>query len=295
MLFILTFSKSKVMYKFCKFFFFIKILLCATSAAVDTIVPRIAGGKPAASNQFPHQISLQTIENGYRHICGGSIITPGAVLTAAHCVTTKGTKMPVAKRTFRVFAGTISLSKSRSTVVKRTLKQIIIHPNYLDIKHDFDFAILIVNGQYSFATASIQPIALENSTTIDKDVPCLVSGWGRNGSGHLPTILHYAEVNVWDLNKCKKSYEIPLTERMICALGNKLEGSRKGDSGGPLTCNGFLVGVVSFGVPKNESIPAVYSFVPSVFEWIKTNGTSKQMCISLTLKYLLILILLKIF
>lgn len=44
--------------------------------------PRVLGGSPAAIEAWPWQVSLQ-----YRkeHICGGSIIAPGWVLTAAHC------------------------------------------------------------------------------------------------------------------------------------------------------------------------------------------------------------------
>lgn len=44
--------------------------------------PRVLGGSPAAIEAWPWQVSLQ-----YRkeHICGGSIIGPGWVLTAAHC------------------------------------------------------------------------------------------------------------------------------------------------------------------------------------------------------------------
>nr|CAD7424302.1 unnamed protein product [Timema monikensis] len=44
---------------------------------------RIIGGEPASNNQFPYQVSLSI--SGY-HVCGGSILTPTIVLTAAHCV-----------------------------------------------------------------------------------------------------------------------------------------------------------------------------------------------------------------
>nr|CAD7268460.1 unnamed protein product [Timema shepardi] len=44
---------------------------------------RIIGGELASDNQFPYQVSLSI--SGY-HVCGGSILTPTIVLTAAHCV-----------------------------------------------------------------------------------------------------------------------------------------------------------------------------------------------------------------
>lgn len=49
--------------------------------------PRIVKGNNALENQFSHQISLRV--NG-RHICGGSIISPNYIVTAAHCVTSGG-------------------------------------------------------------------------------------------------------------------------------------------------------------------------------------------------------------
>uniref|UniRef100_A0A663E548 Peptidase S1 domain-containing protein n=1 Tax=Aquila chrysaetos chrysaetos TaxID=223781 RepID=A0A663E548_AQUCH len=44
--------------------------------------PRVLGGSPAAIEAWPWQVSLQYKKE---HICGGSIIDPSWVLTAAHC------------------------------------------------------------------------------------------------------------------------------------------------------------------------------------------------------------------
>ena len=44
---------------------------------------RIINGQEASPGEFPHQVTL--LRNGY-HTCGGSVISNGWVLTAAHCV-----------------------------------------------------------------------------------------------------------------------------------------------------------------------------------------------------------------
>ncbi|KAB0798397.1 hypothetical protein PPYR_09390 [Photinus pyralis] len=43
---------------------------------------KIVGGKPVKIEEYPYQVSLQYYGS---HICGGSIIGPNKVLTAAHC------------------------------------------------------------------------------------------------------------------------------------------------------------------------------------------------------------------
>lgn len=45
--------------------------------------PRIVGGNMSSLTQWPWQVSLQF--QGY-HLCGGSVITPLWIVTAAHCV-----------------------------------------------------------------------------------------------------------------------------------------------------------------------------------------------------------------
>uniref|UniRef100_A0A8C3VJN7 Transmembrane serine protease 3 n=1 Tax=Catharus ustulatus TaxID=91951 RepID=A0A8C3VJN7_CATUS len=58
----------------------LKCLVCGTRASYG---PRIVGGNASSPRQWPWQVSLQF--QGH-HLCGGSVITPLWILTAAHCV-----------------------------------------------------------------------------------------------------------------------------------------------------------------------------------------------------------------
>jgi len=44
---------------------------------------RIIFGDEAQYSEFPWQVSIQDTEDG--HVCGGAIISPKVIFTAAHC------------------------------------------------------------------------------------------------------------------------------------------------------------------------------------------------------------------
>lgn len=78
----------------------------------------IVGGTPAALGEFPWQVSLN-YQNS--HVCGGSIIAPTKILTAAHCV-----DFIKNANSLRIVTGTIDSSRGQFHAVR----SIRIHPNY---------------------------------------------------------------------------------------------------------------------------------------------------------------------
>lgn len=95
-----------------------------------TFRPRVVGGTDAADGQFPWQVSLQWGFIGfYQHVCGGSILTPEWILTAAHC------KTELPDGTYQVIAGINRLSEGGGQT--KSVSQIIIHPDYQGYNCDF--------------------------------------------------------------------------------------------------------------------------------------------------------------
>ncbi|KAL3276636.1 hypothetical protein HHI36_012008 [Cryptolaemus montrouzieri] len=227
---------------------------------------RIIGGTPANIYQLPYQVSLQLSR---QHICGGSIIHPSYILTAAHCVDGQSS------RKFTVRAG--SSHTSGGGTISRVCS-IRKHSSYNDYNQDNDIAVLKLCNSLPIGDG-IQKVALpeQNEVTHDGSV-ATVSGWGytSEGSGEITRTLQQVQVPLVNQVACRRLYRGTgsITENMICA-GETAEGGKdscQGDSGGPLVQQGKQIGVVSWGYGcARPRYPGVYTRISKYRNWIKSH------------------------
>lgn len=73
-------------------------LLSSAAAArqlAQKVAPRIVGGTQTSAARYPYVVSLRDASGN--HFCGGSLVAPRIVLTAAHCVYDAGLRTPTVR------------------------------------------------------------------------------------------------------------------------------------------------------------------------------------------------------
>ncbi|XP_044739396.1 chymotrypsin BII-like [Chrysoperla carnea] len=229
---------------------------------------RIIGGKQAALGQFPWQVAISFKTSQGTFFCGGALISDQWVLTAAHCV--KGATV------FSIRLGTTySSGGSESGVQTISSTSAIHHENYNERTLNNDIAVIKLSSKASI-NQNVKPIELDSSV-IPAGSALTVSGFGAvKTGGSVSQKLNYVAVKSIANNKCQETYGSTVTNSVICTLGNTVEGTCGGDSGGPLIryVNGSPrhVGVVSFGAAAGCDIgyPSGYSRTESFRSWIRS-------------------------
>ncbi|XP_041980971.1 uncharacterized protein LOC121734426 [Aricia agestis] len=271
------------------------------------------GGRTTEPGEFPHMVALgwKAVEGDYIFKCGGSLISPKFVVTAAHC--SRSPKDPKVSNQvpeiIRIGAKNLAkgLFKGINQFYPRDVKIVKItnHPNYKSPRQYSDIALVELDIEVVFDT-NVQPACLWGARDIGNlGAAVSASGWGVTeiGGKTTTTELQVGDLDVIDDNYCDQllrpkcnRYWCGLQEHQMCA--GKLAGgvdACQGDSGGPLQSRinldprlkgkmYYLLGVTSVGFGcARQNTPGIYSRISSFLDWIEPivwpNGFIKSVVI----------------
>lgn len=294
-------------------YFYLITLVCTYRASIQ-YNKKVVGGYQVQINQFPYLVSISPTRRQDSHtdcLCGGTIIDIQWVVTAGHCVVFDNHNATNKPYTLSILAGSTNCFQyDQSKVQFVRIKKLFLHPQYnledslqKSSSHN-DIALLYLERPLSLGE-NVKMVKLATPSLLKMLPPekvftkaCQAMGWGfqEENIDVTPPELFTTRLTLIDMKECirlTKQFFVFEPDKMLCTLDKKSETDVcTGDSGGPLICDDYQVGIVSMGYGcARENSPNLWLRVDAYIDWIHhtilTVNSSKKIKINNTLFFLI--------
>lgn len=244
---------------------YIDVICVQVTAVINGFVARVGSAPWQALLWRPEKMGQRTLTRDQRVLCGGAVIRPGWILTAAHCLTdtVDGVRYPVRTSGHRIRLGVFNPIADEG--FSYPILNVIQHPDYKRDKFVFDIALVQYDPARGQKLGVVRPVAqirLDRKAAEARPIPARMAvytfGWGRTAleGGAPPDRLRGARLELLDNQACGNltGFSADRRDIVLCGAGPRGQQACYGDSGGPLITYGeadkvpTVIGVVSAGI-----------------------------------------------